>query len=59
MWEEAIGGIQNKTKQNCNKNPKSGEEEAITLLTLENALKIHSDFAIPLKIFFLPCLDRL
>lgn len=37
MWEEATGGIQNKT--NSNNNADSGEKGKITLLTLENPVK--------------------
>lgn len=47
-----------KTKQNPNKNPKSGEKETISLLTLENPVKTCSDFAILFKILFLPSVDR-
>lgn len=41
MWEEALGGIQNKAKYNSNNNPKSGEKETVTLLTSENPVKIY------------------
>ena len=57
MWEEAIGGIQNKTE--LQQNPQIRRKKAVSLLPLGNRLKTHSDSAILLKILFLPCLDRL
>ena len=57
MWEEAIGGIQNKIE--LQQKPQIRRKKAVRLLPLGNPLKTHSDSAILLKILFLPCLDRL